>query len=73
MPRPIWRAEAVTLPTPSSPIRACAVPVQICSRAAPSIGFERSKPVQYVPSFWNSYVPACVTVPSSAVTSSSRT
>ena len=55
---PIVSAEAVTLPTPSWPMSARAVAVQICPRAAPWIGSVRSKPVQYLPSFWKSYVPA---------------
>ena len=43
MPRPSCRVDAVTVPTPSSPISACAMPVQACSRTAASIGFVRSK------------------------------
>ena len=42
MPRPSCRVDAVTVPTPSSPISACAVPVHACSRTAASIGFVRS-------------------------------
>ena len=70
MPRPIVSAEAVTLPTPRLPTRARAVGVQICSRAAAWIGSVRSKPVQYLPSFWKSYVPALVTTWPSTTTSS---
>ena len=44
--RPNCSALWVTVPTPSSAIRPCAVPVHACSRAAASIGFARSKSVQ---------------------------
>ena len=36
--RPIWSAEWVTVPTPSSAIRPCAVPDHAWSRATASIG-----------------------------------
>lgn len=42
IPNPVWIAVTVTLPTPSSAMRAWAVPVQACSRALPSTGFARS-------------------------------
>ena len=48
-PRASLSAEAVTVPTPSSPTRPWTVPVQISPRAAASAGLVRSKSFQDLP------------------------